>query len=305
MPVSPRDWASPPTFTPNPYRLRDAAEVEQFTGHQKLGIQYQPDVCVRPLETTTQCLTGAGVSKTPLAGANWRGANPFAVYTWLDCALVGLGQDEDAERRLKAQTLAAHNNNVQTTVENVFWTGGVYNTYPHLAYTGAAVTEVSGGSTVTLQTSATVPVTGTFDIVEAVGLLEYNIGLCYGGRPTLHMPQMAIAHMATNHLIVEKNGKLFTPAGSRVVGAPGYARTGPDGTTPADNAFWIYATGAVKWWQSEVQFMARDVQETLLRTVNDSVLIAEQWFALGWDCCHYAMQVSGGGIITGTPNSAT
>jgi hypothetical protein len=216
-----------------------------------------------------------------------------------------MGQDENAEEKLRAKTLAAHNNNVQTTVENVFWSGGLYNTYPHLAYNGATVTEVSGGSTVTLQTSATVTVTGAFDIVEAVGILEYNIGQCYGGRPTLHMSQMGLAHMAANHLLEAKNGKLYTPSGSLVVGAPGYLRTGPDGTAPAGNGFWIYATGAVKWWQSDVQFMARDIQETLLRTVNDTVLIAEQWFALGWDCCHYAIQVSGGGVITGSPNSAT
>ena len=298
--VSQKDWASPPTFTPALYRLRGAAEVQQFTGHQKLGVIYEPDVCVRPLETTTQCLTGAGVAKTSLAGANFRGANPFAVYTWLDCSLVGTGEAE-----LRSKTLHAHENNVQSTVEEVFWGGGLYNTYPHLAYTGSTVTEVSGGSTVTLQTSATVPVTGAFDIVEAVGLLEYNMGLCYGGRPTLHMSKIGLAHMAANHLLEQKNGKLFTPAGSLVVGAPGYLRTGPNGVAPTSNGFWIYATGAVKWWQSEVQFMARDTKELLGRSLNDTVLIAEQWFALGWDCCHYAIQVSGGGVITGTPNSAT
>lgn len=301
MPVSPKDWASPPTFTPNAYRLRGAVDgPHQFTGHQKLGLYYQPDVCTRPLETSTQCLTGAGAPKVSQGGANWRGANPFVVYTWLDCSLVG-----SDEEKLKAETLAAHNNGVQATVENVFWSGGAYGTYPRLAYTGAPITEVVNGSTVTLQTSATVPVTGIFDIVEAVGLLEYNIGLCYGGRPILHMPQLAVAHMAANHLLVEKNGKLFTFAGSQVVGAPGYLRTGPDGTAPANNGFWIYATGAVKWWQSDVRFMAHDVKELLGRSTNDTVLIAEQWFALGWDCCHFAMQVSGGGVITGTPASAT
>lgn len=299
--VSQKDWASPPTFTPALYRLRDAvSEVQQFTGHQKLGVIYESDVCVRPIETTTQCLTGTGTAKTASEGANFRGATPFAVYTWLDCGLVGTG-----EAKLKADTLRAHNNNVQSTVEQVFWSGGLYNTYPHLAYTGAAVTEISGGSTVTLQTSATVPVTGTYDIVEAVALLEYYMGQCYGGRPLLHMSRIGLEHMAANHLLVEKNGKLSTMGGSIVVGAPGYLRSGPNGVEPTNNGFWIYATGAVKWWQSDVSWMARDAKEFLARSDNDTVLIAEQWFALGWDCCHYAIQVSSGGVITGTPASAT
>ena len=299
--VSPRDWASPPTFTPFPYRLKTVAtEVEQFTGHQKLGIMFQSDPCVRPLETTTQCLTGVGATKTPLSGANWRGANPFVVYTWLDCDLVGVGEEE-----LRSRTLLAHQNNVQWQVENIFWTGGLYNTYPHLAYSGADVVETSGGSDVLLQTAATPVVTGAYDIVEGLGLLEYYMGNCYGGRPVIHMAQMGLTHLAANHLLIEKNGKLYTPGGSLVVGAPGYGRTGPNGIAPSGGGFWMYGTGAIKWWQSGVQLMARDTKEMLLRTNNDTVLIAEQWFAIGWDCCHYAVQISAGGVITGTPISAT
>lgn len=263
----------------------------------KLGLMYQPDSCVFPIETTTACLTGTGTTKTALAGANWRGTDPFAVYTWLDCGLVSVGAAE-----LEARTLAAHRNNVDKVVETTFWRGSLLNpNVQHLAE-DTAITETVGGSEVVIQTAATV-VSGLYDVVEAIGLLEYTANNSYSGRLMLHMPEILVAHLAANHLLVQVGKSLFTHAGSVVVGAPGYLRTAPDGSTPGSNNAWIYATGQVKWWESRVDFITRDTREFLGRNINTTTLIAEQWFALGWDCAHFAIQVSTGGVITGTPMS--
>lgn len=263
---------------------------------------YQPDQCVVPLETSTQCVSGVGLlpAKTPLDGANWRGTDPFAVYTWLDCGLVSVGEQE-----LRRRTLLAHRNGVDTVVERVFWAGSAYNAnVQHLAE-DTEIVETSGGSEVVIQTAATT-VTGTYDVVEAIGILEGLGGRNgYGGRLTLHMAQDLVAHLAANHLIIARGGRLETLGGSIVVGAPGYLRTGPDGTEPTAGTTWVYATGSVRWWESEIMWQARDAREFLGRDINDTVLIAEQWFALGWDCAHYAILVSTGGVITGTPQSAT
>lgn len=298
--VSSRDWTTPPPFTPLPYRLRDAASgPDQFVGHQKLGYMYQPDDCNLPNEYRTACEAEAGPEKEPTGGANWRGGDPFVLYTWLDCTLVG----QDYEQ-LRQRTENAHANNVQTMVEEIFWTGGTQANvaYPHLA-ANAEVTDVVGGSTVTLQTSATT-ITGTFDIVEAIGLLEGAMAECYGGTPFIHMPRTALAHMAANHLVVQKNNRLLTPGGSVIVAAPGYPGTSPAGAEPATGRTWIYATGSVKWMQSDVKFTARDVRQALGRSTNTPVLVAEQWFGLAWDCCHFAIDVSLGGVVTGAVNSA-
>lgn len=301
--VSLRTWVEPPRFTALPYRLRDAADgPRNLTGHAKLGLMYQPDSCVVPLETSTQCVSGVGLlpAKVPLDGANWRGTDPFAVYTWLDCGLVGVGETE-----LKRRTLAAHRNNVETAVERVFWEGSAYNpNVQHLAE-DTEIIETSGGSEVVIQTAASV-VTGTYDVVEAIGILEYlGARNGYAGKLLIHMPRELVAHMAANHLLVTRGPQLETPGGSIVVGGAGYLRTGPDGTTPADGVTWIYATGSVAWWESDVMWQARDAREFLGRDINDTVLILEQWFAVGWDCAHYALQVSTGGVITGDPQSAT
>lgn len=298
--VSIRDWVTPPKFEPLQYRLRDAVDGPYpYTGHQKLGVQYTPDVCAFPLETSATCVSGIGAVKTATGSIPNRGADSFAVYTWLDCPLVGIGYDE-----LRARTLRAHENNAQTVVETVFWTGGNFNTVQHLAE-DTPITEVVGGSTVNLQTAASVIVTGAVDVVEAIGRLEQAMAGCYGGTPLIHVPRGVAVHLASNHALEKKGNRLVTPLGSVIVAAPGYPGTSPSGATPPAGTTWLYATGSVKMLQSEPQFTAASAAEVLRRDVNDSVLIVEQRFTFMWDCCHFAIPVSLGGVITGTWNSAT
>lgn len=260
---------------------------------------YTPDDCSLPLETTTDCVSGIGAAKEATGSIETRGADSFAVYTWLDCGLVSVGEDE-----LKTRTLAAHENNAQTVVERVFWTGGTFNTVQHLAE-DTAITETVGGSTVNLQTAATVLVTGAVDVVEAIGRLEQAMAECYGGTPLIHVPRGVTSHLAAHHQVTARGPRLLTANGSVVVPAPGYPGTSPAGVTPTAGTTWLYATGSVKMLQSKVQFTARDARELLGREINNTVLIAEQWFSLMWDCCHFAIPVSLGGVVTGTWNSAT
>lgn len=298
--VALRDFATPPVFVPLQYRLIDAVDgPHPYTGHQKLGLYFTPDDCSFPLQTTTECVSGIGTTKTATGSIPSRGADSFAVYTWIDCGLVSVGEDQ-----LKARIQAAHVNNAQTVVERVFWTGGDFNTSQHLAE-NTAITETVGGSIVNLQTAASVIVTGTVDVVEAIGRLEQSMAGCYGGTPMIHVPRGVAIHLAANHILEKKGPRLVTPLGSTIVAAPGYPGTAPDGSTPAAGVTWLYATGSVKMWQSELMWNSRSAREFLGRSINDTVYIVEQRFTFGWDCCHFAIPVSLGGIITGTFNSAT
>lgn len=292
--VSQRDWTSPPTFKPLQGRLQDAVDGPfPFTNHLKLGAQYTPDVCTFPLQTTTACLTGNGSAKTSQAGQLNRATDSFVVYTWLDCPLVGSDPNE-----LRERTRRAHEHGAPTVAETVFWTGGDFNVSQHLAE-DTPITESVGGSTVSLQTAATT-ITGTYDVVEAIGVLEQSMADCYGGTPMIHVPRGAVAHL-NSYMLVKEQGPNLVTVGNRsiVVAAPGYRRTGPDGSqAPAGHA-WFYATGQVKMWRGEVDFFARDVREFLKRDTNDTVLVAEQRFMFGWDCCHFALLVKLGGIVSG------
>lgn len=295
-----RDYATPPTFIPLRYRLIDAVDgPHPYTGHQKLGLYFTPDDCSLPLETTTACLTGIGSAKEATGSIPNRGADSFVVYTWIDCGLVGVG-----EAKLKARIEAAHRNNVQYVVERIFWTGGNFATSQHLAE-DTAITESVGGSTINLQTAATVLVTGAVDVVEGIGRLEQAMADCYGGTPLIHVPRGVTSHLAANHLVAAKGSKLLTDNGSIVVPGPGYPGTSPAGVAPTAGTTWLYATGSVKMWAGELMWQARDTRELLGRSINDTVLIVEQRFTLAWDCCHFAIPVSLGGVITGTYNSAT
>ena len=295
-----RDWAKPPVFIPLQYRLVDAVDgPHPVTGHQKLGLMYAPDDCSFPLETSTDCITGVGAAKEATGGISNRATDTFAVYTWVDCGLAGVGETE-----LRRRTEAAHKNNAQYVVERVFWTGGDFATSQHLAE-DTPITESVGGSTVSLQTAASVIVTGAVDVVEAISRLEQAMADCYGGTPLIHVPRGVTAQLAAQHQVSAKGSRLVTANGSIVVPAPGYPGTSPAGVAPTAGTTWLYATGNVKMWQSELMWQARDTRELLGRTINDTVLIVEQRFALGWDCCHFAIPVSLGGVVSGTFNSAT
>jgi hypothetical protein len=119
------------------------------------------------------------------------------------------------------------------------------------------------------------------------------------------MPRGVAVHLAANGILEKKGPRLLTPLGSVVVAAPGYPGTSPAGATPTAGTTWLYATGSVKMLQSEVMATAGSASEILRRDVNDSVLLLEQRFTFLWDCCHFAIPVSLGGVITGTWNSAT
>jgi hypothetical protein len=142
-----------------------------------------------------------------------------------------------------------------------------------------------------LQTGASIVATGAHSVVSAISKLEAAMAGCYGGTPLIHVPRSVTAYLSDHHLVTKSGQVLKTDNGSIVVPAPGYTGSSPAGVAPAANTTWIYATGSVKMWRSDVQFMARNAAELLRRDTNETFLIAEQWFMLGWDCCHFAILV--------------
>lgn len=289
-----RDFATGPAFTPLPYSLLDTVPPVAFTGHQKKGVMYQVDACSVPNQyTEVGCSNDPGAPKEASTSVLWRATDPFVVYSWLPCTYVGEPPD-----KLKADTLAAHENNVKRRVGEIFWTGGDDGTNSQrlAADTEETISVVPLGLEVVLQTAATVVTGGgVLDVPTAIGQLEQEMAQCYGGTPYIHVPHGFIAEMSAAHLLADEpdsQGRLRTRAGSIVIGYAGTVLPGPDGTAPGVNQAWIYATGALKTWQSGVKWLARNPAEALSRSTNATVLIAEQWFMVGWDCCHFAALVS-------------
>jgi hypothetical protein len=296
----------PPAFTPIDFGLLSVAEMDPNSTdgdqHWRNGVQYTPQFCGPALTTVAVCVTG-GINKPSSGGGlPTRGAGPFAVYGWLDCSPVGYTADE-----WRRQTTLALVNNEADAVENVFATGLVAGgvVYPHLA-ANTTVADSSGGQYVQLQSAASVVVTGAgVDAVEGVGRLEGAIGACYGGTPVLHVPRAALADLSVKGLVIRDGNQLRTLGGSLVAAGTGYPGTAPDGSTPPSGTVWLYATGAVKIWRSNVELTGSNPADWIGRARNDQVLVAERTYVIGWDCCHFAVPVILGGAVAGTVGVAT
>jgi hypothetical protein len=288
-----RKYIEAPVATPLPYGLISVVDViPDSDPHWRLGTKYQPDACERALSTRQNCPLDAlqdTPTKSPsVSGIETIGNDTFTLYTRIDCSPVG-AWDEYQRRTEEALDFGAGR-----TIERVFESGvidapGVDTYYPHLA-SNTDVFDTEYQTDVLIQTAATVAATGTFSVVEAIGLLEGAMGECYGGTPVIHTPRVALAQLDRYGLVYRRDDMLVTLGGSRVVSAPGYRGLAPDGTDPAYPIVWFYATGAIHMRVSETKFTSSR-EEGLRRDINSMVLIAERTYSLGWDCCHFAVQV--------------
>lgn len=304
MPM-PRNYVPGPNFTPLPFGLLTSTLDVRTPGdvHWQNGISYET-LCAEGARTYDECLVVTGAanappppppSKTPTASMARRGATPFTVYTEVDCSAPGFWE---RSTEMVGNSLTQSE---QWQVEYAFWTGlaaGQTVVFPHLAANATLFDDVG----FQLQTAATtVSGSAVFDLVEGVGLLEAAMADCYDGVPVLHVPRALLPAFALNMLLIREGPAYRTPGGSRVVFGAGYRGTGPDGSAgPASD--WIYATGALMIYRSAATVMPD--RSTLDRAENTVRAIAERTYVLAWDCCHYAVNISTGGVSGGVSQGA-
>lgn len=299
--AGPRQIVDGPAFTPLPYGLWDAVQKSAPTGpHWQNGITWI-DRCPTGDTLYEECIAVTGTGNGPTAQASMasnvvqtnRGATSFAVYAEFDCSPVGLADAESI-----ASTALAKVESWQ--VERAFWTGVAGKTatggaaqttvWPHLA----ANTAFSDPAGITLQPAATSVVTGTgADVADSLGQLEGALADCYHGTGVIHVPPEVLPTLLAWDLVEDDgNGACYTPSGHRVVCGSGYTGSSPAGVAATAPNYWIYATGAVFGYRSEVPTY-RTV-EMFDRTENTYHLIAERVYTLGFECCLLATQVSVG-----------
>lgn len=292
---------SGPDFAALPYGLWDALQ-QRPSGepHWQNGVTWQ-DFCPNTTGMTMyeECITvtgtGAAPPPMPTLTANVtrvdRGATPFSVYAEFDGSPVGLDFDRAAAEAALARVEPYH-------VEHAFWTGvtaGQPTVWPHLA-ANALLLDSAG---ITLQPAASPTVTGVgVDVADGLGQLEKQLGDCYVGTGVIHIPRLALPTFIAWDLVMERDGALYTSAGNRVVVGGGYPGTSPAGAAPAAGQCWIYATGAVFGYRSEIY--ARQMPENFDRTENTVKLLAYRTYVLGFECCLIAVN-----IALGVPASPT
>jgi hypothetical protein len=284
--------AAPSTVIPLGYGLFAAATMQELGGRESGGIQTTADPCVAGRPTQDGCPTDSGTdTKTATStGLDDFAAEPFTVYSRIDCGPVGFWDqaDERARRALLGGEARA--------VERAFWTGDLLGPNvlnPHLA---ADTAIVAGGLTV--QQAATVVVSGGpangVPFPEAIGLVEGALASCLGGYGTIHVPRWTAATFGAEELVFRDGQNLRTMLGTPVAAGAGYVGTGPDGSTPPAGSAWIYGTGPVTVRRGGVRVFSRE--ESFDRFENRVAMIAERTYVVSWECCLFALLVDVGGF---------
>lgn len=284
-----RRYVTAPSVTPLRFGLLSAAdEVLDGDVHWENGVDFQPDSCEIASATVNQCGDAIDPTKAPTQdGFGARGATPFAVYAWIRCSPAGGFYDE-----IDARTTAALTQGEGRALEDVFWTGVTEpgaTVLPHLAEDTPVQDTFMGSSVVILQTAATV-VTGTaLEPKKALAALEGALAQCYGAEGVIHVPYAALSLLEGP---VKQDGqRLRTLGGHRVAAYSSGNRQGPTGAAAVAGNAWFYATGAVNYRRSGIRYTST-IAESLDRSNNTMVRIAERTYVIGWDCCHFAQQAN-------------
>lgn len=304
--AGPRTVVEPPDFSPLPFSLWDSVQQRSGDGdpHWRNGVTWQQRCPQVPDTLYDECIAVTGTGSPPAfptlpVGGNVlstnQGATPFTVYAEYDCSPVGLDDFAYAETAMARMEAYA--------VENAFWTGKVGNTtsglvaniaLPHLA----ANAQILDANQIVLQNAASQVVTGTgVDVTDGLGQLESALATCYGGTGVIHIPLAVLPTFNAWNLVVRDGPVLRTVKGNLVVAGSGYPGTSPAGAAPAAGQTWIYATGAVFGYRSDVWTVS--MPETFDRAKNTVRSLAQRTYVLGYECCLLAAQVATGVPATG------
>lgn len=302
--AGPRQIVDSPTFTPSRFGLLSVVQTPGARdSHWQNGVTWS-SYCPEGMGDTTydECIATTGApddpppapaAKTANVDRTTRGATPFTVYTRFDCSPVG---NEDAQRI----ATVALGQVEEWQVERTFWTGlvdGRQLAFPHLA-ASAQVLDADG---VLLQPVTSTAVTGApVDVATGLGRLEQALADCYGGRGVIHVPLELLPTLDAHTLLRAAGGRdvssgqfgrqLETLAGNLVAVGAGYPGTGPTGVDPGTTTTWMYATGPVFMYRSNVH--VNPFSSTVDRSNNTVEMIAERTYVLGFDCCLHAVQVN-------------
>jgi hypothetical protein len=272
--------------------------------HWAQGVTYSPMCGANTLGGLIydECLVVTGVGGAPPPPTDMttnqvqsspRGAQPFTTFVEFDCSTVG---NETAQASAEQALAMAE----PWQVERAFWSGlagGQPVVYPHLA-ANAQLVDATG---ILLQTAA-VNVTGAssvgvvgdlINVETALGLLEQALGNCYNGVGVIHVPELLLPTMDAWGIVRQQGPIMKTLNGNKVAVGAGYPGTGPDGSARAGNTCWMYATGNVFGYRSDVRVRAPgNAASSLDRATNTRRMIAERTYVIGWDCCHFAVQTA-------------
>lgn len=234
------------------------------------GLQFVVDHCGGDAAVYDQTCVASPV-KSFREGSDVMVADPFWLVARKRCGTVGRTA-EDMLRAVREQLGTME----QRLVEDVFWDGG--------GLVGHTPTLTGAGATVVVPTAA-----GAGAAISALENAFYQVS---GYAGVIHVNTRAEGALKYAGMLDRREAGVWkTPINTSVSIGAGYDITGPAGVAPAAGFVWAFITSPVTMWRSGVLDQPPP-RQTLDRTLNQWDVVAEEVFALTYDCPEvFAVQV--------------
>lgn len=262
-----------PPAPPRPYGLFDVSlgpMAFPVPASEAGGVIYVPDTCeddVFLYQMNCPPVSGSktfSVNETAVSGA------PFGVVTSYTCGSIGYSFDE-VEQKVRTRMMLREQRGVERRVWQGSPLGGI------------------GGIPGLFQSATTL--TAASCVTEALEMLEQQLADAGVVGGIIHARPGMAAHFAQAHLIEKGPGRSqVTHLGTPVCFGQGYDGTGPQGQAPTTDVEYIYASGRVLIWQSDV--FVPPLRETFNRATNQQMALAERIYAVAIECGVWAIAVT-------------
>jgi hypothetical protein len=273
-----------PKNSSNRYGLLTVTDpVTPEDGHWVGGITWDDDLCSRVHSTTEYCPLPVSGFAPRITDRDFQSccADPFIVYASYDCPPIGHKAEDAfsiAQKRLSARE--------EREVERTFWTGiaeDEFNVNPSLAFgnseCGSTPIDLTGDS-------------GPVGVVASMAVLESALGDCAPGTGVIHANFGLASFLAQSYLINQQGDAWYTVTGQRLAIGAGYPGTGPNNIPATAGTTWLFATGPMVIYRSEIFLTPERFKEAMDVKINSVQVYAERVYAVGWSCCLFAIQVA-------------
>lgn len=244
------------------------------------GVNWEDFLCTNGVEVfLDNCPPATGYTKPAQRSSQFCTADPFNVVGSYDCSTGGRPVGEAFEiARQRLLKWEGHD------VEEAFWTGVAANgdINPSLAF---------GNTECDIDVVDLTPGGGAVDPVSAISLLESALADTIPFAGVIHASHELPAYLASFHLLEREGNRLYTPLGTSYVFGSGYPGTGPANAAPGAGTTWVFATGPIGVWRSDVYMVPDEVPQAVDRMINDITVRAERTYAVAYSCSVLAINV--------------
>lgn len=260
--------------------------IKDSDPHWISEFDYETPDCAAEVKLYSICNSETSVTAIePGSTSLYRTYVPFDIETSFQCSTMGRtpGEIEQLARDSAEACL-------QKALEFELWTGslakasaadgswdaGTRGSFPNRFLASELAVDVT-------------PVPGTgVKSRHGLALLEQALGECgCGTKGTIHSTRAVASALG-----IKGKDSLVTNLGNNFVAGTGYTGSSPDGTAPAENTAWMYATGPITIRLGDAMVVPDKVSQSVNTQVNTIRYSVSQPAAITWNsCCHAAVLV--------------